>query len=1780
MKRINMKKLRFTLSLKVFFTFILFLQITSIGKSQTGQALSFDGVDDYVFFGSVLQPTGAVTAEAWIYKSIWTGNDAIISNTELSGYAVQLGGGYPGGQLWRNGGYGYVYGGTVPEPGWHHLAMTFDGNTLNFYVDGILVDSNGPLSGGPYSIPYADYTYFGVEAGQINSFFNGKMDEVRIWNYARTYCQIQSNMNFSIATTATGLIGNYHFNQGVAGGSNPTATLLTDASGYNTDGNINMALTGTTSNWVSGGAPITGSILSISASNNTICLGGTATLTAFGGSTFTWTSGPNTSTYAVNPTVTTTYSLISTSACGGTNSAVMTINVVGPPTITPSSTVICSGNIATLTASGATTYTWSGGPSTAAYTVSPTTTTNYTVTATASGCTNQAVRTISVNTSPTVNISSSSSVICSGKSTTLTASGANTYTWNGVTTGSVYAVTPSITATYTLAGTTTSSGCTDQAIQTITVLPTPTVTIVPSSTVNCSANTLTLTAGGAVTYTWSNSLGNGTLVTLSPNSNVTRNVTGTAANGCTNQAVQSISVNPSPTVIAGASIGTVCAGESVTLTASGANTYTWNGVTTGSAYVINPTISATYTVVGTTTGSGCTDQATVAVSVLTLPNVTITPSSTVSCSADNVTLTAGGAVTYTWSNGTTTTTSWVISPNANTTRTVVGTAANGCTNQAVQSISVNPTPTLSIVPSSTTVCSANTVTLTVSGASTYTWSNSLGNATLVTVTSASNYTRTVTGTVNNCTASASQAIVVNATPTLNIVPSSTSVCSANIVTLTVSGASTYTWSNALGNATLVTVSSATNYTRTVTGTANGCTASASQSVLVNTTPTVTIVPSSTAVCSANSVSLTTSGASTYTWSNSLGNATLVTVSSANNHTQVVTGTAANGCTASASQSILVNISPTVIIVPSSTAVCSANSATLTTGGASTYTWSNSLGNATLVTVSSASNYTRTVIGTAANGCTASASQAIVVNATPTVNIVPSSTAVCSANAVTLTVNGASTYTWSNSLGNATLVTVLASSNHTQIAIGTAANGCTASASQAIVVNLTPTVTIVPSSTVVCSANSVTLTAGGASTYTWSNSLGNATVVTVSSASNFTRTLIGTAANGCTNQAVQSISVNTTPTITILPSSTVICSGNGATLTANGAGTYTWLASGPTSSVNTVTPLSNTAYTVVGTSSLSSCTNTAVITVSVNLTPTIVINSSNSVVCAGGLISFTASGATNYTWTNGPSTAIYTLVPNASGNYTVTGQTAGCFSSASSSITVNPVPTITANSGTICTGNSFTIIANGANTYSWSNGVSASSVVVTPPASTVYVVTGTATNNCTGTATVNVSVGNNLVVAIVPSSNSVCAGNSVTLTASGANSYTWSNTFTNTSIVVNPTLATTYSVLGSSGPSCTNTASQFISILPSPTLSVAGNNFICLGLSTVLNASGANTYTWSTGPNTSSVLVTPTATSVYTVSGSNALNCINSATYQVQTTPVITPSLCLVTVDSLSINNEIYWEKDLYPQADTFIVYREASASVYSVIARLSKNAPGSYVDTNRSIGPNNGNPNFSSYKYKVQFRDTCGNLSPMSDYHKTIFIQDFQTGSFSWNYYNIAGVDQQSINYVLYRRNVLSGVTTSVGGTSGTAFTDPQYNTLALAGNVKWFVGMSGFACDPNAKLSGTTAATITTTKSNASNERQFPVITEGIEENSPVANDIRIFPNPVENELTLDFGKKPLILRIELSDVTGRIIFNEEVNNSKFILRTDNIKNGIYFITLYDANRIIKAEKIVVQRP
>ncbi len=306
---------------------------------------------------------------------------------------------------------------------------------------------------------------------------------------------------------------------------------------------------------------------SFTVSDTTVCIGSsltfTNTSTASTGSpdSVRWTiaggtPGTSISTTTVTPTFSSagTYVISLVAYKSGNASVAFTksIRVKALPNVTVTSPTVCSGSTATIQASGAVGYTWTGGLSARSNPTTPalTTTTTYTVTGTTGSCSNTAVSTVTVSASaPTVTITPNPASVCNGDAITLNGNGANNYTWTssqtGTTTGTSLTFTPTAAITVNLSGTLT--GCTTAGTTSVSVTIKQKPTVAVTSPSVCVGQTAQPVAIGAVSYTWTGglmALSNPTTPALTINTTYT--VTGTAANSCTNTATSAVTVKPTP----------------------------------------------------------------------------------------------------------------------------------------------------------------------------------------------------------------------------------------------------------------------------------------------------------------------------------------------------------------------------------------------------------------------------------------------------------------------------------------------------------------------------------------------------------------------------------------------------------------------------------------------------------------------------------------------------------------------------------------------------------------------------------------------------------------------------------------------------------------------------------------------------------------------------------------------------------------------------------------------------------------------------------------------------------------------------------------------------------------------------------------------------------------------------------------------------------------------------------------------------------------------------------
>lgn len=222
--------------------------------------------------------------------------------------------------------------------------------------------------------------------------------------------------------------------------------------------------------------------------------------------------------------------------------------------------------------------------------------------------------TLAVHPLPSLTLSPGSTTLCAGSTTTLNASGALSYTWQpGAVNSPVFAVSPPVTSVYTLTGS--NANCSNWVTTTISVNPDFTVTASASAAGVCAGQAVTLTGSGASAFT----VNPGGITTnpaaVFPLTSTIYTLSGSNA-GCTKTASLAVSVSPHFTVGVTASDSIFCAGDTLELSASGANSYTFNpGGYTGMQYTVNPSATTVYTITAQATGNACLEDTTITLSL-------------------------------------------------------------------------------------------------------------------------------------------------------------------------------------------------------------------------------------------------------------------------------------------------------------------------------------------------------------------------------------------------------------------------------------------------------------------------------------------------------------------------------------------------------------------------------------------------------------------------------------------------------------------------------------------------------------------------------------------------------------------------------------------------------------------------------------------------------------------------------------------------------------------------------------------------------------------------------------------------------------------------------------------------------------------------------------------------------------------------------------------------------------------------------------------------------------
>ena len=1160
----------------------------------------------------------------------------------------------------------------------------------------------------------------------------------------------------------------------------------------------------------------------------TVCPGDSTTLIASGGGTYQWSHGPATASVEVPSGA---YSVIVTANGCADTSGVVNIGQYSPVASISGPTEICAGDSITLTASTGAGYLWSTGDTTATLRIGAPG--SFTVTVTdGNGCAvTSTAHVVSSGAAPTASITpSGSQSLCAGDSVTLTASGGSSYLWSTGETAT--SITVNSTGSYDVIAFN-SGGCSDTAAAVPVTVHVPTASItVAGNTTFCPGGSVLLNAGTGTNILWSSGE---TTPSITVASTGTFSVSLTDSNGCDAiSAPVNTTLHPQPIAqISPVDPWIICPGDSVPLTAGGGVSFLWSDGETTPVNYINS--AGNYSVI-VTDGNGCSDTSAVGMATVSSPSAQITGDS-VACPSGTATLTAGPGSNYLWSTGATTQSIDVPSGSYFVTLT----DSNGCQAPApIFTVGVAPLPTPTIT-GDTGFCPGGSTVLTANGGTNYLWSTGDMGPTL-TAAAEGTYTVSAENTFG-CWATSPPVTLENHIPFAEVtVNGDTLICLGDSVELSASTGSNYLWSTNEATSSIW-VSNVGTYSVSLLD-SNGCFAVSDPVNIVVGSNIVADInpPGSNLVCPGDSLLLTASGGSSYTWST--GETTnSIYVSAAGSYT--VEATSGNGCS-DISDPVSIGFFNPVANIGGGTLACPGDSVPLTASTGSNFLWSN--GGTGQQILAPPGVYTVTL--TDSNGCTATSTPHIITAApAPTATITPDTAdQLCPAGgAIPLTAGGGVSYLWSTS-ATTTGITATSAGNYFVVAFD--ANGCRDTSTVVPITNFVPTADIIPAGdTNICIGDSVQLNASTGSNYLWSTGDTGPSIF-ASSAGAYTVSLVDP--NGCFATS-DPILVNATLgiTATVTPSgNNTICPGDSILLTGGGGSTYVWSNGdiGTSVFIDTV----GTFYNIA--TSGSGCIDTSDVVTITFATPSAAI-SGDTLTCPGGTVTLSANPGTGYLWSTGDTTST-TQAP--AGTHTVTVFDAGGCPATSSIHVVNNFPapppaTISPGGGILCPGDSIDLSAAGGTTYLWSNGQTTPTVRV-PSGS--YTVTGIDVNGCRDTSSI-VTIDAYVPQSTITGDFEICGNDSALLIASAGTNFSWSTgqTGVDSIYVYN---SGTYFLTLTDPNGCLAVSSPYVvtsQLRATATITPSGQVGICPGDSVLLTAGGGSDFIWSTGETSSTIWAT-------------------------------------------------------------------------------------------------------------------------------------------------------------------------------------------------------------------------------------------------------------------------------------------------------------------------------------
>ncbi|MDD4002165.1 MAG: T9SS type A sorting domain-containing protein, partial [Bacteroidales bacterium] len=594
-----------------------------------------------------------------------------------------------------------------------------------------------------------------------------------------------------------------------------------------------------------------------------------------------------------------------------------------------------------------------------------------------------------------------------------------------------------------------------------------------------------------------------------------------------------------------------------------------------------------------------------------------------------------------------------------------------------------------------------------------------------------------------------------------------------------------------------------------------------------------------------------------------------------------------------------------------------------------------------------------------------------------------------------------------------------------------------------------------------------------------------------------------------------------PIITITED-TSICRGDSITLTANGASSYFWNNNATTQSI-TVSPFNTTKYIVTASNSLDCyIKDTVIVTVKALPTPSI---SGTTIFCDGNSSTLTANGGVSYLWNTGDTT--YSIIVDTAGIYSVlaTGVN-GCRKEVQKNVTVCPLPelSLNINDTSICLGESLLLIASGGSSYVWSSNQTSNSINVTPNSSISYSVTAYNSYNCSKTDTINVTV-NPIPILSFVGDTSFCTGSATSITIYGAENYLWSNGETSSTLSLNPSSSTQYSVTGTNSYQCSSSLNIPI-IVHQP-------------IFTIDTIHSCNSYTWIDGNTYTSSTNTPsyTLTSIY---GCDSIVNLNLTIHQTENT-----------IDYVSACNSFTWINGItYTQSTNTPTYTINSIYGCDSIVNL-------HLTMNHSSSGVDNQVHCKTYTWINGITYTSSTNTP------------------TYTLTNYSGCDS------VVHLNLTINPLPNVGITGNMDIFEGQTTELIASGanSYSWSNG----SIEQTISVSPTQTTKYSVIGTDDKNCSDSASITINVHpniglNNIEISNLISIYPNPTDGKINIVNKSNELsIQKITLLNVLGEKILEKEITNrNEILLDLISYSSNIIFVEILLNNGEKFVKKII----